>query len=108
MGADSGTLLSRAIDLPITLIKNEKEYWTLQFNLKVQIEKVHAGIAKQDFMKPFMVAVQNAMKELGFEKPEFEALRLAFTLDGMSKALLEDVTDNDFTDFRNYLKSKYR
>lgn len=99
--------LALTIDLTFQLIKEEREFWTLQFTLKYT-NKQFAALKKQSqYLQTLFVAVQEAFVELNYPKPQMEAEYLMICLEGLSSMILTQGDTMDVLETIDFIKSKY-
>lgn len=100
--SDPKKLLSKTIEMPFTVIKEEHEFWKLQFTLKWQNPALYQRVS----LEPVTAAIANAFKKLNYNQPELEAEVLMIMIDGLASALLKgNLTDEK--EVMNFIKSKY-
>lgn len=104
---DPKTILARTIDLPVALISEEREFWTLQFILKYNSKYAATLKAESDYFGTLIVTLGQAFATLGYAEPERETELLILLLEGFGSSLLmqPDVADASAT--VNFIKSKY-
>ncbi len=104
---DPKKVLSRTIDLPLTLINEEREFWTLQFILKYNSKYAAALKAESDYYGTLIAALGQAFTTLGYEQPQRETELLILLLEGFGSNLLVSGDSTDPTALVQFIKSKY-
>ena len=104
---DPKNVLARTIDLPLTLINEEREFWTLQFILKHNSKYAAAPKAEGDYYSTLGGAVRRAFVTLGYAQPERETELLVLLLEGFGSSLLTQGDSTDPTALVQFIKSKY-
>lgn len=81
MESDPKKVLQKYFDLPYKLMDNPDmaNFWKLQYKIKWELE-----IYGEHKMEPLEMALTNAFKKLGYEKPHLEARLLLINMDGMA------------------------
>lgn len=102
-------VIYNVIDLPSEMIKKEKEFWTLQYNLKTQSKKYAKVFQDSNYLLPLSAAVQNALVTLKYNNPAQETLYLFTVLNGLTALLLSesDENQNQNQQFIQFIKQKY-
>ena len=100
-------MLSRTIDLPLTLISEEREFWTLQFILKYNSKYAAALKAESDYYGTLIAALGQAFATLGYEQPQRETELLILLLEGFGSSLLMSGDSTDPSALVQFIKSKY-
>ena len=104
---DPKKVLSRTIDLPLTLISEEREFWTLQFILKYNSKYAAALKAESDYYGTLIAALGQAFATLGYEQPQRETELLILLLEGFGSSLLMSGDSTDPSALVQFIKSKY-
>lgn len=104
---DPKRILARTIDLPLTLISKEREFWSLQFILKYNSKYAAALKAESDYYGTLLGAVGQAFATLGYDQPERETELLILLLEGFGSSLLMQSDSTDPTALVQFIKSKY-
>ena len=104
---DPKKVLARTIDLPLTLISEEREFWTLQFILKHNSKHAAALEAENDYYGTLGGAVGRAFATLGYAQPERETELLVLLLEGFGSSLLMPGDSTNPTALVQFIKSKY-
>lgn len=104
---DSKRILARTIDLPLTLISEEREFWTLQFILKYNSKYAAALKAESNYYGTLVGAVGQAFATLGYAQPERETELLILLLEGFGSSLLMQADTTDSLAMVEFIKSKY-
>lgn len=101
--SDPKKLLSKSLEMPFILAKEEHTFWKLQFAIKWQQPDLYQHVG----MEAVMIAITNAFRKLSYPKPDLEAEILIITIDGLASALLKgNLTDE--AAIMNLVKSKYQ
>ena len=105
-GKDPKQVLSRAIELPVRLIRHHPRFWKLQASLKYQ----QAGMAEKydnsDVLLRLKAAVERAFRQLNYPSPRAETRLLLIILNG----LMNELADEDHIDQEalvSFVKNKY-
>ncbi|GAB3641678.1 TetR/AcrR family transcriptional regulator [Spirosoma arcticum] len=104
---DSKKILARTIDLPLTLISEEREFWTLQFILKYNNKYAAALKAESDYYGTLIGAVEQAFATLNYSEPKRETELLILLLEGFGSSLLMQGDSTDPSALIHFIKSKY-
>lgn len=81
--SEAKIILKKFIELVFNIPESEYYFWKLQFKLKWEL-----GIKGTDKMKPILLTLINAFKDLGYENPEMEAHILLQIHEGIATSLL--------------------
>ena len=104
MESDPKKLLQKYFGLTSKFIDNPESasFWKLQYKIKWELE-----IYGEHKMEALELALTNAFKKLGYEKPELEARFLLVFMDGLATRFF---LQNGFKyeDLFEFLKSKYK
>ncbi len=100
--------IAMTIDLAPNLIKNEREFWALQFALKFK----NTAIAKKkqqqtDFIQLFGAGVE-AFTKLKYKNPLQETQLLMLLLEGLTSQMLAMGDAADFSATVDFIKQKYK
>ena len=104
---DPKRIIARTIDLPLTLISEEREFWTLQFILKYNSKYAAALKAESDYYGTLVGAVTQAFATLGYAQPEHETELLILLLEGFGSNLLVQSDSVNPSATVQFIKSKY-
>ncbi len=100
-------VIYKVIDLPFEMIKKEKEFWTLQYNLKTQSKKYAKVFQDSNYLLPLSAAVQNAFVKLKYNNPAQETLYLFTVLNGLTASLLSQSNEKENKQLIKFIKQKY-
>lgn len=81
--------------------KDREDFWKLQYKIKWEME-----IYGEHKMEPLQLALTNAFKKLGYEKPELEAKLLLINMDGLATRFYLQ-KNFDVTELVEFMHSKY-
>ena len=81
--------------------KDREDFWKLQYKIKWEME-----IYGEHKMEPLQLALTNAFKKLGYEKPELEAKLLLINMDGLATRFYLQKNFN-VTELVEFMHSKY-
>jgi AcrR family transcriptional regulator len=103
METDPKKVLEKFFGLSSNLMANPDgaNFWKLQYKIKWELE-----IYGEHKMEPLELALTNAFKKLGYEKPELEARLLLVNMDGLATRYYLQKGFN-MTDVVEFLKNKY-
>ena len=99
--SDPKIIIKNALEMPISVIESEYEFWRLQYKLKWELKEYN-----DKRMEPLKLSLTNAFKKLGYESPDHEASLVLLIIDGMASALLKG-TMTDKKEFSQFLLKKY-
>ncbi len=94
-------VIRKSIELPFQVKKKDYPFWQLQFKLKWE-----TAYHNPNKMKPWTDKLSWAFKELGYEEPNMESLKLSALIESISIQLLRNELKNKNT-FKNYLLKSY-
>ncbi len=81
--------------------KDREDFWKLQYKIKWEME-----IYGEHKMEPLQLALTNAFKKLGYEKPELEAKLLLINMDGLATRFYLQ-KNFDVTELVEFMHNKY-
>ena len=94
-------VIRKSIEMPFLVPEEEQDFWKLQFKIKWEQE-----YNNPDKLKPLIDKLSWAFSQLGYEKPEQEAILLNQILDAMSISVLRDGATLD-EPYKEFLLQKY-
>jgi hypothetical protein len=100
-------LIHRTIDLPATIIKNEKQFWALQYTLKTQNAKYAQVFNETEYLNPLLQAVLQAFNDLNYTQPQQETEYLFVVLHGLTSVLLSPTGEVQGPALIQFIKGKY-
>jgi AcrR family transcriptional regulator len=89
MESDPKAVIRKTIEMTGKIDKSDYDFWKLQFKLKWELE-----VSGDKKMEPLQMALTNAFKKLGYEKPELEAQLLIILNEGLGSAVLKGSSIN--------------
>ncbi|MEA3461698.1 MAG: TetR/AcrR family transcriptional regulator [Bacteroidota bacterium] len=96
-------VIRRVIKMPFKLTSSrERDFWKLQYVLKWLPE-----YNKPEKMKPLMIKLSSAFKELKYKNAKKEAQLLYHTIENISSEILKGNMEQEET-FRDFLLKKYK
>ncbi len=82
--------------------KDREDFWKLQYKIKWEME-----IYGEHKMEPLELALTNAFKKLGYEKPDLEAKLLLINMDGLATRFYLQ-KNFDVTELVEFMHNKYK
>ena len=104
---DPKTIIARTIDLPVALLSEEREFWTLQFLLKYNSKHAATLKAESNYFGTVIEALTVAFAQLGYAQPAHETELLVLLLEGFGSNLLMNPDTANADAFVAFIKSKY-
>jgi AcrR family transcriptional regulator len=99
---DPEKTIFHALELPYKIISEQKEFWKLQINLRLQNDKFRKDFDENAFFQPLNSKIENAFKTLKFSKPKVEAEAFFVVLTGFGLYLIDnDDKDNAYKIIKN-------
>ena len=104
---DPKKVIAQTIDLPVTLVSEEREFWTLQFIMKYKSRHAATLKAESNYFDTVIAAVNQAFTALGYEHPAQETELLVLLLEGLGSSLLMQPDTLNAAATVQFIKSKY-
>lgn len=104
---DPKRVLARTIELPVTLISEEREFWSLQHALKFRSQFAAALKAQSEYYSTLIIAVSQAFRQLGYAHPDQETELLVLLLEGLGSSLLMQPNTTQVPAMVAFIQSKY-
>lgn len=101
MATDPKEVISKILEIPFIISKEQYEMWRLTYALKWQTDQYDSS-----FKEPIKVVLINAFEKLGYSDPNAEAELIFMYVDGAATALLLHEPENKL-DVLKALKAKY-
>ena len=95
------TMIKKTIEMVPNIDPEDFDFWKLQFKLKWELE-----ISGEQKMRPLVLALTNAFRDLNYGNPESEAHLLVLFVEGLGSAVLKGASLN-VEDMVTLLKEKY-
>ena len=105
---DPKRVLSLTIDLPMTLLAEEREFWMLQTALKFRSQRASVLKNQINYFGNLPTIITQAFTELGYENPARETELLVLLLEGFGTALMLSGETMDGAETVRFIKSKYK
>jgi AcrR family transcriptional regulator len=102
---DARRVIARIIDLPIQLIQQEREFWSLQFSLKYRNHSLPATTSQAASTQAISNVLYNAFDTLGYDYPDKETEYLMVFLEGVSSVMVAH--GQDVSSLVRFIKVKY-
>jgi hypothetical protein len=103
---DPEKILEMAIDIPLELVSNDRQFWSLMQSVKLQHTGIYQTLHSDKIFEPVILKVTQALDELGWEDPELEAMVLMIMIEGlMGRILKQDI--EEVQTITDYIKAKY-
>jgi AcrR family transcriptional regulator len=98
-------IIAGFIDLPVKLIEQEREFWSLQFSLKYRTRALVALNGQASSVKAITDALYAAFDALGYDYPDKETEYLMVFLEGLSSMMIAH--NQDMKSLVRFIKVKY-
>ena len=99
-------VIELALNIPLMMIKEHKDYWKLQLSLKYQNPQVAEKYHNSEAFLLINNKIEQAFRELGYKNPEAEA-KLIQTITSALFTQLIDQEEKEQKAFIDFIKSKY-
>lgn len=97
-----------AIDFPLTIMNENKDYWNLVSSLKYQSPEISKKYHNSEIFNRFEELLVSSFKELELANPELETKYLILTITGLSGLLKQNDNQEDIKELINFIKNKYQ
>lgn len=104
---DPKRVLALTIDLPMTLIDQEREFWMLQTALKFRSQQAVLLKKQINYFGNLPTIIAQAFSVLGYENPARETELLMLLLEGFGTALMLSGDTMNGAETVQFIKSKY-
>ncbi|MBU8891891.1 MAG: TetR/AcrR family transcriptional regulator [Bacteroidales bacterium] len=104
---DPKKIISQAIDFPVIIMKENKDYWQLVSSLKFQSPEIAAKYHNTEIFKQLEEILEKAFTKLNYENPEMEMKYLFLTIAGLSSMHKQNKDEEANLNLVNFIKSKY-
>lgn len=98
---DPKKMIKKTIEVPFEVLKNDQEYWRLQYKLKWELTEYD-----NSKYEPLIHALTEGFRKLEYQNPELEAEFLVLYIDGFGASLLKGIIKNP-QEMKNFLLTKY-
>lgn len=97
-----------AIDFPLTIMNENKDYWNLVTSLKYQSPEISKKYHNSEIFNQFEELLISSFTALGLECPELETKYLILTITGLSGLLKQNDNQEEIKELINFIKNKYQ
>ncbi len=104
---DPKRVLSLTIDLPMTLLAEEREFWMLQTALKFRSQQARVLKSQINYFGNLPAIIARAFDALGYQNPARETELLMLLLEGFGTALMLSGQTMNGEETVQFIKSKY-
>jgi AcrR family transcriptional regulator len=104
---DPKRVLALTIDLPMTLLAEEREFWSLQTALKFRSQQAALLKNQINYFGNLPTIIAQAFSALGYENPARETELLMLLLEGFGTALMLSGETMNGEETVQFIKSKY-
>lgn len=104
---DAKKRISLAIDFPINVMSENKDYWNLVASLKYQSPEIAQKYHNSETLLQLQALLQLTLRELGYKNPEMETKYLILIISGLTTLFKQNTTDKEIKELTNYIKLKY-
>lgn len=104
---DPKRVLALTIDLPMTLLDREREFWMLQTALKFRSQQASVLKSQINYFGNLPTIISQAFSALGYENPPRETEMLMLLLEGFGTALMLSGDTMNGAETVRFIKSKY-
>jgi len=104
---DPRQVIAHTIDLPVQLIGQEREFWTLQFAMKYKSAQATSFKRQADYYATVIAALTDAFAQLGYADPAQETMLLLLLLEGFGSTMIAQPDTLDVVATTQFIKSKY-
>ncbi len=105
---DPKKIITMAIDFPITIMKENKDYWQLVSSLKFQSPDISAKYHNTETFHKLEEILKKAFSELNYKDPEMETKFLFLTISGLASMQKQNKNEKENLKLINFIKSKYQ
>ena len=97
-----------AIDFPLVIMNENKDYWQLVSSLKFQSPEIAAKYHNTETFRQIEEILERAFSELKYDNPKMETKYLFLTITGLANLHKQNNKEEETRDLANYIKSKYQ
>lgn len=103
---DPKKVIQLALEIPVEILREHKDYWKLQLSLKYQSPGVADKYHNSEVLASITTHVEQAFKKLGYANPAQEAMLLQTITTSLFTQLIDEAEEERMA-FMKFVQSKY-